>query len=300
MIYQVATIFQGMWDLIPQNAREWIVRNYTTGVRIGIVLAAVVLINRYSARLLKRVFEHTLRTDMFSTKADREKRLKTLNGLTKALFHFGVWVVAIVVIISLLGINTAPFFASAGIISAAFIFGAQSLIKDFVSGMFIISENQYRVGDFVELIGVSGTVQSIGLRTTVLRDLNGSVHYIPNGNITFSTNKTMGYGQINLDLTVAADSDVTLLEHIINHAGQRLLSKTGLKDAVIEAPHFARISDLNGSGLTLKITGKTVGGTQLDVKSALLFELKKDFEQHGIKIAVTPVTATAAAAKKKK
>ena len=237
---------------------------------------------------------------MYSTKADREKRLKTLNGLTKAMVHFGVWIVAIVIIISLLGVNTAPFFASAGIISAAFIFGAQSLIKDFVSGVFIISENQYRVGDFVELMGVSGTVQSIGLRTTVLRDLNGSVHYIPNGSIAVSTNKTMGYGQINLDLTVAAETDITLLEHAINHAGQRLANKVSLKDSVIEAPHFVRISDFTGSGITVKITGKTLGGMQLDVKSALLLELKKGFEEHKIKVTSVPAAPVALTAKKKK
>ena len=289
--------FAFLLDSLPAPTRAWVERNYVTGLRIVVVIVAANVINRYSGRIVKRLMEHVVRVDAYSNKLDRERRLKTLTGLMNVVVRFIVWILAIILIITLLGINAAPIFVSAGLIGAGFAFGAQSLIKDFLSGVFIISENQYRVGDIVDIMGVSGTVQSIGLRTTVLRDLSGSVHHIPNGSIVVTTNKTVGYGQINLDITVAADTDVSLLEHQINHAGQRLANRVALKEAIVEAPHFARISELNGIGMTVKIVGKTMGGMQLDVKSALLIELKKTFDEYKIKLAV-PMPAPAPKKKK--
>ncbi len=295
-MYEFASVLNDLWAKVPLDAREWITRNYKSGLRIIVVLLAAKLLNRYSGKLVHRLMQHAIRLDMYSNKVDRERRLSTLTGLITAMVHFMVWVLSIIVTIGLIGINTTPIFASAGLIGAGFAFGAQSLIKDFLAGIFIISENQYRVGDFVEIMNVSGTVQTIGLRTTVLRDMNGSVHHIPNGSIVVTTNKTVGYGQINLDITVPADTDIDLLEHTINHAGQRLLHKPELKDQIVQAPYFARISDYSGGGLTVKISGQTIGGQQLEVKGALLAEIKKGFDQHGIKVGVTLTPA----AKKKK
>lgn len=283
---KIISSLSSVWEGIPLDARQFMTRNYVTGLRIIVVLILAAVINRYSGQLVKRLLEHLIRADMYSSKVDRERRLNTLSGLFNVVIHFVIWILSVVLIITLLGINAAPVFASAGLIGAGLAFGAQSLIKDFLSGVFIISENQYRVGDFVEIMGVSGTVQSIGLRTTVLRDLNGSVHHIPNGSIIVTTNKTVGYGQINLDIGVAADTDIALLEHQINHVGQKLASKATLKESIIEPPHFSRISEITGNSLTVKIVGKTMGGAQLDVKSALLIELKKSFDAHKIKLSV--------------
>lgn len=297
-MYKFASFLNDLWAKVPLDARQWLTRNYQTGLRIFIVLTVAMFLNRYSGRIVKRLLEHAVRLDMYNSKIDRERRLNTLSGLLNAVVHFMVWILSIILTVSLLGINATPIFASAGLIGAGLAFGAQSMIKDFLAGVFIISENQYRVGDFVDLMNVNGTVQSIGLRTTVLRDLNGSVHHIPNGSIVVATNKTVGYGQINTDIVVTEDTDIILLEHVVNHAGQRLMNKTSLRDSIIEAPHFARISDLTGNGLTVKITGKTVGGAQLDVKSALLIEIKKSFDEHKIKFAIMP--ALTPVTKKKK
>ncbi len=286
-----ADLYQ-LWMRVPIPTQDWLKRNYHVGVKVCIVLLAVSVFNRYSAQLLRQLLTHAVRREGYGNKSDREKRLKTLTGIAIAATKAGSWVLAGIVILDLLDINTAPFFASAGILGAGVIFGAQNLIKDFIAGVFILSENQYRVGDTVDIMGVSGTVQSIGLRTTVLRDQNGSVHHIPNGSIVVTTNKTMGHGAINLDITVAADTDTALLERVINRTGVRLASNVELKDSILETPHFSRISDYTGAGVTIKVTGKTVGGKQLQVKSALLSELKNTFEKNKIKIATTPAAAT--------
>jgi small-conductance mechanosensitive channel len=291
MIY-FATIVHDLWSKIPAEARNWFIRNYKTGLKIVVVMLAVSLFNRYSAMILQRIIEHMVRRDAYPNKSDREKRLNTLSGLALVVTKSMAWVLGALVIIGLLGVNTTPVFASAGLVGAGLAFGAQNLIKDFLAGIFILSENQYRVGDFIEIMGVNGTVQLIGLRTTVLRDLNGSVHHVPNGSIVVATNKTMGYGAINLDIVVASSSDIELVEHVINHVGQRLANRASLKDEILDPPHFARVSDYTGNGITVKITGKTAGGKQLEVKSLLLTELKKSFDEHKIKVAAAAAVPT--------
>ncbi len=287
-----ANALNDLWNNVPLDIREWTSRNYKTGIQIGLVLIVASLFNKYSGRFFRRMFEQTVRSDMYPSKSDRKKRLDTLNSIVEAVIHFGVWLVAFIIVIGLLGVNTGPLFAGAGLAGAGIAFGAQSLIKDFLSGLFIISENQYRVGDFIEVMDVSGIVESIGLRTTVLKDLNGSVHHIPNGSIVVTTNRTMGQGRINLDISVVSSTDISLLEHVIDHVGQRLINDLKLKDDIIESPHFDRISDYTGNAITVKVVGKTVGGKQLQVKSALLAELKRDFDENDIKLATIPAIAT--------
>lgn len=287
-----ASVLNVAWNELPNDLKEWMSRHYIVGLQVIVVLVVAKLFNRYSGRLFSRVFERTLRTDAYPTKADRKKRLDTLNSLAKAIVHSSVWLVTFLIILDLLGIDTTPIFASAGLVGAGLAFGAQSVVRDFLSGMFILAENQYRVGDVVDIMEVSGTVESIGLRTTVLRDLSGNVYHVPNGSIVVTTNRSMGSGRINLDLSVAANTDVKRLEHVINHAGQRIASDIKFKDDILEAPHFDRISDYTGNAVTVKILGKTVGGKQLQIKSALLAELKRDFDEHKIKLATLPALPT--------
>jgi moderate conductance mechanosensitive channel len=298
----LSDIFDGLeifLDELPQRFGGWFDRNSTTLFKIVVVVIISWLVSRFATSFVHSLLEGTVRDDMYPTKTDREKRVKTLSGLGSALIRFMVWVISGIIIINLLGVNTAPILASAGILGVALGFGAQKLINDLVSGVFIISENQYRVGDFVELEGVSGVVEQITIRTTVLRDLNGAVHHIPNGSIIITTNKSMGFGQINLDIAVAPDTDLKLLEHLINHAGERIANNVEVKDEIIEPPKFIRVSDFTGTGVTVKVMGKTAGGKQLEIKSAFFTELKKALDEHKIKLAVVlPPPATHPKSKK--
>lgn len=274
--------------LTRQDAEEWLNRNYASLLDIAVVLFFSWLLSRFAHRILSRLLKHIIRTDLYPTRSDRDKRVKTLSGLGSALIRFIVWVTAGITVVNILGINTAPFLASAGVLGVALGFGAQKLINDLVSGIFIIIENQYRVGDFVELEGVSGTVEDITIRTTVLRDLNGAVHHVPNGAIVVSTNKSMGYGQINLDLSVDPKTSMKKLETIINQVGKAVADDPELKNEIIEAPKFVRVSDFTGNSITIKVMGKTTGGQQLEIKSIFYRKLKNAFDKEGIKLAVLP------------
>ncbi len=274
--------------LTRQDVNEWITRNYGSLIDICLVLFFSWILSRIAHRVLSRLLSHIIRSNLYPSKADRDKRVATLSGLGSALIRFVIWITAGVTVINIAGVNTAPFLASAGVLGVALGFGAQKLINDLVSGVFIIIENQYRVGDFVEIEGVSGTVEDVTIRTTVLRDLSGAVHHVPNGAIVVSTNKSMGYGQINLDIAVDPTTNLKKLETVINTVGEAVSKEPELAEAIIEAPKFVRVSDFTGNSITVKVMGKTSGGKQLEIKSAFYRKLKVALDKESIRLAVVP------------
>jgi moderate conductance mechanosensitive channel len=285
---------------LQNRLSDWFARNSGTIFRIIAIVILCWLINHFAEKTLKRILSRTIRPDLYQTPRDREKRLKTLVNLGAGIIRFLVWITGSIVVIGLLGINTAPLLASAGVLGIAFGLGAQKLINDLVSGVFIISENQYRIGDFVELGGVSGTVEGITIRTTILRDLGGAVHHVPNGSIVVATNSSMGFGQINLDITVDAATDVNNLRDIINRVGVKVAKDPDLKEEIVEAPRFVRVNDYTGLGVTVKVMGKTAGGKQLEIRSVFFTELKKALDQNNIKLATMPIVPTPTPAKPKR
>jgi small conductance mechanosensitive channel len=259
------------------------------GVNILIILIGTWLLRRAGRAIASRILQRIVRSHSFATETDRKKRLQTLVSLADAIIQIAIWMIAAIMIVDELGINTGPLIASAGVVGVALGIGAQSLIKDFVNGMFIIAENQYRVGDVVELNQqVSGTVQAITVRTTILRDMNGNVHHIPNGTITLATNKTFDLGRINEDITVTADTDLNLLEELINQAGKSLAADEELGPKIRKTPHFEQINGFNERGIAVKIFGETTPGGQWKVRSRLFARLAKDFQKHNIHVVYMP------------
>lgn len=176
-------------------------------------------------------------------------------------------------------INLVPILASAGVISAIIGFGAQSVIRDFISGAFIIIENQFRVGDDVEIDGAVGKVEHITLRSTVVRDDAGNVHYIANGNVFHTINKTMGYSKVYFTLSVTPETDIDTLANIIEKVGTKIASEEKWQKKIIEPPKFLNLGAFSDSALEVRVAGKTQPGDQFAVttefKKRLLAELKK-------------------------
>lgn len=262
------------------------------GLNIIIILVGAWLLRRFGSVFFRQLFRKTIRHDLFPTETDRKKRIATLNSLVDASMKISVWVISMVMIISELGVNTAPLIASAGVMGVALGFGAQSLIKDFVSGVFIITENQYRVGDIVKLgtlsgvLGnVSGTIEAITIRTTVVRDIEGNLCHIPNGSINVTVNKTMGYSKLNEDLVVGAGTDIDQLEHLINHVGEQLSNSPETQSYIKEIPKMTSINGFTEDGLSVKIQGKVTAGDQWKVKTELYRKLKKSLINSNITVA---------------
>lgn len=275
----------GNLDKLGQLVGTWLGQH---GFNIVVILFGAWVVRHFSSKLIAGAMHATLREDLYPTKLDREKRLKTLDSLVGAIMRITVYIIAAIMIIAEIGINTAPLLASAGVLGVALGFGAQSLIKDFVSGIFIIIENQYRVGDIVRLGEVTGVVEAITIRTTIVRDLSGDVHHIPNGTIGTTTNKTMDYGRINEDITVALGTDIDQLAHVISHVAEELSAMPEFEHKLKEPPKLASVRGFSSGGVVVKILGKTSPGNVWRVRSEMYRRLAKALDKNGIQLAGQP------------
>lgn len=223
-------------------------------------------------------------------KVDIKKRQDTLSILCVNIWRGLVIVVVLLRIFMIFfpETNLASLFAGAGIVGIALGFGAQTLIKDFISGIFIISENQYRVGDIIDIEGFSGTVERISTLSTVLRDASGNVHFFPNGMIQHVINKTMGYSMARFMVSLHPATDIEKVSSLIDEVGQILSKERDWKHRVIEAPKYISISDINGNAIELIISGKTQPSDQWAVAAEMRRRLLERFEKEHIKLAVQP------------
>lgn len=233
---------------------------------------------------------------------DIEKRQNTLVGLFVNVWKALVVVTTVLIIFRTLlpDISLAPIFASAGIVGIGIGFGSQSLVKDFLSGIFIISENQYRVGDIVDLEGAAGTVERIGVRSTVLRDPDGNVHYVPNGMVQHVINKTMGYSMARFSIAVAPSSDLDQVIAIVNKVGEALANDPAWKNKIIEAPAFLSVGDFTASSVSVLISGKTQPSDQWSVASEMRRHIFAAFEENSIELGLNSFVAPAATVPTKK
>ena len=259
-----------------------------TTLEIIIIIIVAIALYWVGPRVVMWLTRHAFVTTYQRTlpKKDLEKRHKTLGGL-----FANVWRI-IVVVIAGYAIFThffnsealAPLFASAGIIGVAFGFGAQSLVKDFLSGVFIISENQYRVGDIIEIDGFGGTVERIGVRSTVIRDVEGNVHFFPNGVVQHVINKTMGYSKVYFTITVAPDTNISTASDIINRIGEEISGEEKWQRKVIEPPHFDILGDFNASSISLVVSGKTQPSDQWALTAEMRRRILREFEKEHIEL----------------
>lgn len=219
-------------------------------------------------------------------KKDIEKRQKTLAALFTTMWRVAIITVATLALFRVFfpTADLAPLFASAGIVGIALGFGAQSLVQDFISGIFIISENQYRVGDIVDIEGFGGTVERIGARSTVIRDVDGNVHYFPNGMVQHVINKTMGYSMARFIIGVAPTTDIDQVIEIINETGKKLAEEEKWKKKILEAPEFVSVGEFTATNVDILVAGKTQPSDQWSVIAEMRRRLFETFEAKDIKL----------------
>jgi len=275
-------------DLIAKKFGTWANDHL---LNIFVIVLVGMLAHQFLTRVITGFIKQTVRHDLYPTEKERKKRIDTLSSLVRASVHVGVWAVAGMMIISELGINTGPLIASASVLGVALGFGAQALIRDFVSGIFIIVEDQYRIGDYVQLatmntplLKVSGKVEDITIRTTVLRDLSGQLYHVPNGVINVTINKSIEFSGISEDIVVSMDTDIDRLKHIVAHVGHEMAADPELSKVILEPPHINRVEGFDEKGMIVKLQAKTEAGEQWRVRTALYIQLQKAFEKHGIEV----------------
>lgn len=218
------------------------------------------------------------------TEEELNKRAETLSSVLTATVQIIVILVVGFMILSELGINITPILTGVGVAGIAIGFGAQSLVKDVIAGLFIIMENQYRKGDVVKIADVSGLVEDINLRRTILRDLDGIVHVVPNGEIRVASDFTKGWSRVNMNISVSYNTDLEKAIEVINRVGQELANDPQWAPLILTPPQALRVDKLGDSGIEIKILGDTKPIEQWKVMGELRLRLKKAFDEAGIEI----------------
>jgi len=271
-----------MLELSWANVVSWLLEH---GVRILIVLVLGVGVWFTLKKSLPPLLRRTMaRHRQKESKESIKKRTDTLLSVFLGVGKIFIALIVLLMILSELNVAVTPILASLGIAGVAVGFGAQYLIRDLIAGVFIILENQYRVGDVAKIADTWGLVEEVNLRKTVLRDLDGAVHHIPNGEVRVASNYTRKFSRINLNISVAYDTDLDHAMSVIDRVGQEMAADEKWGKVIIKAPSALRVDNLGDSGIDIKILGDVKPIEQWAVMGELRLRLKKAFDAEGIEI----------------
>lgn len=243
------------------------------------------------ARIVKFFVKRAMKKHHRETEVDRKKRENTITGILVAAVGVVVWTAAVAGVLTVFGVDFAKVAAGAGVLGIIIGFGAQSTIRDILAGIFILSENQYRVGDIVTLNGAgvsqptSGVVEEITLRITKLRDLDGTLNIVRNGEASIITNRTYQFSSVVLDVGVAYDSDIDQVEKVMNEVGDEMAEEDEFKHDIKDPIHFLRVDHFADSSITIKALGHVAPAKQWELAGEYRRRLIKAFKKAHIEIA---------------
>jgi small-conductance mechanosensitive channel len=255
-------------------------------LQVAVTLLVLLVVQTILNRTLDRIVDRAVMRHKHTSPAEEHKREATLKSFFHTTTNIGLWIIAVIAILWELKLDIGPLLTSAGILGVIVGLGAQSLIKDCLAGVFIILENQIRVDDIVTLATptatVSGLVEEVTIRTTRLRDLDGNLHILTNGAIGVITNRSFQFAQVNLDIFLPYDSDIDLVEKLINQAGEQTSANKKLADNIVEPITFLRVDSLGETNITVKALGKVKPGSQWEIAGDFRRRLKKLFDKHHV------------------
>lgn len=248
-------------------------------VTIGLLAYWIAAISgrRFVTRMEKKGYEDGARANTLWSVLRRLTILVV--GATVVLFVFSVW-----------GLSLAPLLGVGTVMAAALGFGAQDLVKDFLSGLFILAEDQFQIGDVVTIAGTSGVVEDIQLRVTVLRDLEGNVHFVPNGHITVASNFTSKFAQPVIDIGIAYETDVDRALEVFKDELERLASDPEFSTMISESPEILGVNELGESSVVIRGRLTTDADSRWMVRREALRRVKKRFDAEGITIPYPQIT----------
>ena len=271
------------------------------GLRIvGIVVGALVLrwlVHRAISRVVNRATSSVLR-DRFAERRRaggddaatatlherRKARAQTIGSILRSCASALIFGLAFVMILDEVHVDIAPIIASAGVVGVALGFGAQSLVKDFLSGVFMILEDQYGVGDIVDTGSATGTVEEVGLRVTRLRDGQGVVWYVRNGEILRIGNQSQGWSTAIVDVSVAYDEDLAAVQDLIRQVAVGMCEDEAWSHQILDDPVVAGVESVTGSAITIRVVIRCRPSEHLAVQRELRSRVKQAFDEHGIRV----------------
>lgn len=274
-------IVQKYGDLYAEKIIAWLM---SSGIKVLFIIIVSIIIHKVLVGFIAKAVRIAVRPEKHQSKEAEEKRENTLIQIFTTTSKIAIITISSLMILSEFGIEIAPIIAAAGIVGLAFGFGGQYLIRDVITGLFIILENQYRIGDVVKFDTLSGAVEDISLRKTTLRDMDGTVHHIPHGEIKTVSNLSKDFSKVNLDMGVGYSTDLEHLIKVINEVGEELAQASPFKESILKAPQFLRVNDFADSAIVVKIVGETLASKQWEVTGELRKRLKIAFDKEGIEI----------------
>jgi len=275
---------QEFWGNLLNNFLDWIVKQGPSIILTIILLFISLKILNVVIRRLNKLFERRTSKNGEASSVETEKRMKTLLGIIKGLGRIIIWSVFIMMLLKKLGVDIGPILAGAGILGLAVGFGAQELVRDFISGFFMILEDQIRKGDVAIINGTGGLVEKIELRTITLRDFSGVVHVFQNGKINTISNMTKEWSAMVFDIGVAYKEDVDHVMKVMQETGEKLVNDTEFKDKIIEPLEIFGLDQFGDSAIVIKARIKTIPIEQWTVGREFRKRLKKAFDAQGIEI----------------
>jgi small conductance mechanosensitive channel len=272
-------------ELLTARVEVLLSQVFISGIRLVLILVVALLLWR-AIRLLTDKLNGMLQE--FTHSVERQKRAQTLSysayvGATTVLF-----IVTTMLVLEELGMNIGPLLATAGIGGLAIGFGAQNLVRDVISGFFILLEDQIRIGDVVKVGDKGGLVEGTGLRVLRLRDFDGSVHMIPNGTITTITNMTKDFSYLVLSVSVAEREDIDKVIAVLQEVGTALRHDPEFAADILEDLEIAGVDDAAAARLTIRVRLKTLPVRQWRISYELRRRIKRSFEAHGIESPAPP------------
>ncbi|MBJ32128.1 MAG: mechanosensitive ion channel protein MscS [Acidimicrobiaceae bacterium] len=302
-----------IWDATGNEALaslvEWVIER---PLKVVVILVVALVVNRLVKRAIDRMVERLVETrtreeneaeeessatlsrlgrrarkriQRIHDQAERARqRAMTLGAVLRSLAGFAVYALAFMIALGELGLDLGPLIAGAGIVGLAVGFGAQSLVADFIAGIFIIIEDQYGVGDYVDVGVASGTVEKVTLRTTVLRDVNGALWVVPNGEIRRVGNSSQLWARTVLDVDVAYDTDIDLAASVIKEVADEVWREEVESATIIEEPEIWGVQNFGADAISIRLAVKTEPGEQWATGRLIRARLKKAFDVKGIEI----------------
>jgi small-conductance mechanosensitive channel len=283
----------GAGDSLAKSAQDLL----AGPLRILVVIVTAFVVTRLVPRMARRlVGSLQLRTPLRRAGLVADNRAATIASVLASVFRAIVWALAFLTILGVVRINLAPFVATATVVGAAVGFGAQSLVKDFLSGLLIVIEDQYGVGDSVTVGDTSGTVEGLSLRTTRIRSLDGVVWYVPNGEIRKVGNSSEGYNQAIVDVIVPAGTDVARAAEVAGDEARAMAADPEWRDVILEPPAVWGVQEQTHEAVTIRVVARTKGGEHLRTARAMRSGIIERLVREGVAWSAAPAPAPAASA----
>ena len=271
--------------LVPDTRAEWEAWLRSGLPELVLILAGVVaaqwLLRQLTTRVIRRVVRRAAEA-RGQDAAAAERRTQTIVSVVNWSVTIVVVFIGVALVLDTFGLNVTALVASAGIVGLALSFGAQQFVRDLINGTFILAENQYGVGDIVSIAGVSGVVIDVNPRRTMLRDLNGHVHIVPNGVIQVATNMTRDFARVNVDISFAYEEDTDRVIRVINTLCEEFAAER--PGDFITVPKVLRVEMLAESGVVVKVTGDVRPFLQWELMGELRRRVRERFREEGIEI----------------